>query len=183
MVRIDPSLAARQTTWALIGVVGFFVVVVGIRGIHQLRIVRIPLGIAGVLLVFLPLISDGDPSDSEISLALQLGPLHVVPGELGKLLLIIFFAGWLADHRTQNTAEFWGETLRIEGDRSRFIPLLGGWLITSAVLIFQSDVGSAAVTFAVFISMWWVAVGRRTDLVLSLGAITATAVLAAVSVP
>ena len=89
----------------------------------------------------------------------------------------------MADHRTQNTAEFWGETLRIEGDRSRFIPLLGGWLITSAVLIFQSDVGSAAVTFAVFISMWWVAVGRRTDLVLSLGAITATAVLAAVSVP
>ena len=183
MVRIDPSLAARQTTWALIGVVGFFVVVVGIRGLHQLRIVRIPLGIAGVLLVFLPLISDSDPSDSEISLALQLGRLHVVPGELGKLLLIIFFAGWLADHRTQNTAEFWGETLRIEGDRSRFIPLLGGWLITSAVLIFQSDVGSAAVTFAVFISMWWVAVGRRTDLVFSLGAITATAVLAAVSVP
>ena len=183
MVRIDPSLASRQATWTLIGVAGFFAVVVGVRDLRQLWTVRIALGVAGIVLVFLPLISGDVPNGSKDSLALQFGQFRVIPGELGKLLLIILFAGWLADYRTRNTAEFLGRTHRIDGDRSRFIPLLGGWLITSAILVFQNDVGSAVVTFVVFISMWWVAVGRRVDLAISLGAITATTLLAVVSVP
>jgi hypothetical protein len=141
MVRIDPSLAPRQAMWSLIGVASFIAIMVGLRNLHQLSKVRTPLGIAGVLLVFLPLISERDVSGSEISLALQLGRLRVVPGELGKLLLIIFFASWLADYRTRNTAEYLGQVERIEGDRSRLIPLLGGWLLSSAIFIFNMTPG------------------------------------------
>ena len=171
MVRIEPSLASRQATWSLIGIAGFIAVTIGIRNPHQLSKIRAPLGIAGVLLVFLPLISQSAPSGSEISLALHLGQLHIVPGELGKLFLIIFFASWLANYRTRNTEEYLGQAQHVEGDRSRLIPLLGGWLITSAILIFQYDAGSAIVTFVVFMSMWWVA------------AIAATIVLAAGTLP
>lgn len=183
MVRIDPSLASRQAMWSLIGMTGFIAVMIGIRNPHQLSRVRAPLGIAGVILVFLPLISERGPSGSEISLALQLGRFHIVPGELGKLFLIIFFAAWLANYRTRNTAEYLGQAQRIEGDRSRLIPLLGGWLITSAIFIFQYDAGSAIVTLIVFMSMWWVAAGRPLDLAVSLGAIAATMVLAAGTLP
>ena len=183
MVRIDPSLASRQATWSLIGMAGFIAVTIGIRNPHQLSKVRAPLGIAGVLLVFLPLISQGPPSGSEISLALHLGQLHIVPGELGKLFLIIFFASWLANYRTRNTEEYLGQAQHVEGDRSRLIPLLGGWLITSAILIFQYDAGSAIITFVVFMSMWWVAAGRPLDLAVSFGAIAATIVLAAGTLP
>ena len=51
MVRIDPSLASRQATWTLIGVAGFFAVVVGVRDLRRLRTVRIALGVAGIVLV------------------------------------------------------------------------------------------------------------------------------------
>ena len=183
MVRIDPSLAPRQAMWSLIGVASFIAIMVGLRNLHQLSKVRTPLGIAGVLLVFLPLISERDVSGSEISLALQLGRLRVVPGELGKLLLIIFFASWLADYRTRNTAEYLGQVERIEGDRSRLIPLLGGWLLSSAIFIFQYDTGSALVTFTVFMAMWWVAAGRPLDLAVSLGAIAVTVVVGVGSLP
>ena len=53
----------------------------------------------------------------------------------------------------------------------------------NAIFIFQYDAGSAIVTLIVFMSMWWVAAGRPLDLAVSLGAIAATMVLAAGTLP
>ena len=41
----------------------------------------------------------------------------------------------------------------------------------SIIIIFQCDMSLAFVTFAVFVSMWWVAVGRMVDLTIYLAAV------------
>ena len=87
------------------------------------------------------------------------------------LCLTIFFAGWLASYRSRNTAEYLGEADRLDGDPSRFVPLIGAWLITSVVVIFQSNLSAAFVLVAIFLSMWWVAVGRPIDLAFFVAAV------------
>lgn len=171
MLRIDPDSAARHFGWSLAATCGFLLVLAGLRDLALLQKAPAYIGAFGFLFLVIPAIFTTNSQQTVGSQVFDLGPVHLAPQQLGILCLVVFFAVWLTNYRFRNTAEHLGEIERLDGDPSRFLPLVSGWLATSIIIIFQCDMSLAFVTFAVFVSMWWVAVGRMVDLTIYLAAV------------
>ncbi|MEC7916022.1 MAG: FtsW/RodA/SpoVE family cell cycle protein [Actinomycetota bacterium] len=182
MLRIDPDSASRHFAWSLAATCGFLVVLAGLRNLVLLQRAWAYIGIFGFLVFVTPAIVTTNSRQPTGSQVFDLGPVRVAPQQLGILCLVVFFAAWLTNHRFRNTAEHLGELERLDGDPSRFLPLVSGWLTTSVIIIFQFDMSLAFVTFAIFVSMWWVAVGRMVDLTIYLAAIGGSIAIALVSI-
>lgn len=183
VLRINPDLLLRHLVWSLLATVGFIAVLAGLRDLNQLRKLQTPLGLIGVACISISVVLKMSGGEVDSSPSFQFGSVAIEPSHLGILCLVIFFGSWLASYRSRNTAEYLGQADRLDGDPSRFIPLIGAWLITSVVVIFQSNLSSAFVLVAIFLSMWWVAVGRPIDLLFFLVAVVSSVLLAAGSVP
>ena len=183
VLRIDPDLLTRHLVWSLFATVAFIAVLVGLRDLGQLRKLQTPLGLTGLVCISIPVILKIIRGEVNSYPSVQLGSVAIEPSHMGTLCLVIFFAGWLASYRSRNTAEYLGEADRLDGDPSRFIPLIGAWLLISVVVIFQSNLSAAFVLVAIFLSMWWVAVGRPIDLAFFVAAVVGSVLLAIDSVP
>ena len=81
----------------------------------------------------------------------EVGDVQFQPGELAKLLLIVFLAGYLREKR---------EVLA-QGRLKDFGPLLLIWGGAMLVLDQTNDLGSALLYFGIFIGMLYVATARR----------------------
>src|SRR5260221_14528185 len=79
-----------------------------------------------------------------------IGPLRFQPGELAKIALIVFLAGYLREKR---------EVLA-QGRLKDFGPLLLIWGAAMLVLVETNDLGSALLYYGIFLSMLYVATGR-----------------------
>jgi cell division protein FtsW (lipid II flippase) len=81
---------------------------------------------------------------------IHFGSLQFQPGELAKLMLIVFLAGYLREKR---------EVLA-QGRPKDFGPLLVIWGGAMLVLVETNDLGSALLYFGIFLAMLYVATGR-----------------------
>ena len=81
----------------------------------------------------------------------QVGPFQFQPGELAKIALIVFLAGYLREKR---------EVLA-QGRLKDFGPLLLIWGAAMLVLVVTNDLGFALLCFGIFLAMLYVATGRR----------------------
>tara|TARA_Y100001970_G_scaffold293630_1_gene441806 strand:+ start:2481 stop:3782 length:1302 start_codon:yes stop_codon:yes gene_type:complete len=182
MIRIDPELADNHFAWSLAATCAFLLALRGLRDLTWLQKVRPYVGVGGALLLLAPASIARGPRQLDASPVIDLGAISIAPQQLGNLVLITFFAAWLSKYRSRNTAEHLGQVQPLEGDPSRFLPLIGGWLLTSVIIIFHSDMSLAFVTFVIFVSMWWIAAGRIRDLAILLTAIAGSVAVAAGSI-
>jgi cell division protein FtsW (lipid II flippase) len=101
---------------------------------------------------------------------LQIGPMSFQPGEVAKVLLVLFVAAYLAERR-----ELLSMRTRRLGPISvpdpRYLVPLGG-MIALAMLIFvrQNDLGQPLLFFMTFLGIIWIATGRPVYPVLGLAA-------------
>ena len=93
-----------------------------------------------------------------VKLWINVGRLQFQPGELAKIFLIIFLAGYLRDKR---------EALA-QGRLKDLGPLLAIWGAAMLVLVQTSDLGSALLNFGIFLAMVYVATGRALYVVVGL---------------
>ncbi len=182
VLRIDSGATTKHLIWSTVATGAFLSVVIGVRSLKVVRRAGKLLGIPGAIAVLLPPIFHTSNSYF-IPSGFRIQSVYVDLQKIGIFCLIIFFADWLASYRLRNTAEHFGEVDRIEGDPSRFAPLIGGWLIASFLLIFNFDTGSAFIVCSVFLAMWWVAVGRAVDLLGYLIAVALSTLVAVTTVP
>jgi cell division protein FtsW (lipid II flippase) len=88
------------------------------------------------------------------------GGFSFQPGELAKLALVIAFAGYLVLHRDA-LALAGRRVAGIDLPRGRDLgPILGMWLISLGILVFQRDLGSSLLFFGLFLVMLYVATER-----------------------
>jgi cell division protein FtsW (lipid II flippase) len=82
------------------------------------------------------------------------------PGELAKVALIIFFAGYLVS-RKDSLAVVGRKILGVRIPRGRELgPILLIWLASIGVLVLQKDLGTSILYFGLFLVMIYVATGR-----------------------
>jgi cell division protein FtsW (lipid II flippase) len=82
------------------------------------------------------------------------------PGELAKVALIIFFAGYLVS-RKDSLAVVGRKILGVRIPRGRELgPILVIWLASIGVLVLQRDLGTSILYFGLFLVMIYVATGR-----------------------
>jgi cell division protein FtsW (lipid II flippase) len=114
------------------------------------------LGIVLLALPFIPFLNGGGNAVVWISV---LG-FNFQPGEIAKICLAIFFAGYLV--RTRESLTSTGKrVLGFTFPRAReFGPLLVVWLISMAIIVLQRDLGTGILIFGMFVAMLYVATGK-----------------------
>jgi cell division protein FtsW (lipid II flippase) len=123
-------------------------------------------GFAGLVLLVLPLAPIIGTTVNGATLWVRLGGFSFQPAELAKILLTIFFAGYLVEKR-DSLALVRTKFLGIGFPRLKDLgPIIVAWLVSLGVLIFQRDLGTSLLFFGLFVSMLYIATQRRSWLIL-----------------
>jgi peptidoglycan glycosyltransferase len=176
--RLDRELARVQAGWVAIGVLAFVATLVIVRNTRWLEKYRYTFALLGVLFLLLPLFPGVGRTLNGARLWVSIGPLNFQPGEIAKVLLVIFFAAYLADNRellaagSVRVGRFFVPALRHLG------PLALAWGVSILVMVYEKDLGSSLLFFGVFAAMLYMATGRLYYLLVSLVLFLAGAALA-----
>ena len=165
------AVAESQLLWTgvAIGAAGLVLIF-----LHDHRILRrftyISL-IASAFLLLLPLTPLGlEINGARIWITVGFGTFQ--PGEVAKITLAVFFAGYLSANR---------DLILLAGKKigplqlPRFqdlAPMVAAWVVSIGVLIFQRDLGSSILFFGLFMAMIYVATSRVSWVLIGLGMIT-----------
>ncbi|QPC80865.1 FtsW/RodA/SpoVE family cell cycle protein [Phototrophicus methaneseepsis] len=157
--RLAPTFADRQTIWLAISVAAMLAAAIFKQPLHWLRYYRYTLFFGGLALLVATIILGQNPSGSGPELWLGFAGVYFQPSEALKLILIAFLASYLGEQypimRRLNPKNS-GPTfpIRILG------PILLMWGLCVLMLIWQRDLGTAALFFIVFLTMLYIASGR-----------------------
>ena len=168
ITRLDDRLAGLQTTWSIVSITGFIAALVLVQRAPDLARYRWSFLLVGVVLLLLPLVPGLGFGVGSARIWVNLGPINFQPGEFAKLLLALFFAGYLAEHRELIAESTWRVgPIRLPEPR-HLLPILLAWGFTVVVMVGQRDLGSSLLFFALFVVMMWVATERVSYLVIGL---------------
>jgi cell division protein FtsW (lipid II flippase) len=149
--RLEPDDAFRQSLWIVIGVILFALTLYALRrDFRVLEQYKYLFGLTSILLLMLPALPGLGQTINGARLWVKVGAFQFQPGELAKIFLIVFLAGYLRDKR---------EVLA-QGRLKDFGPLLMIWGAAMLVLVQTNDLGSALLLFGIFLAMLYVATGR-----------------------
>lgn len=167
-----------QITWMAVGLILFMLTLTLLRDHRRLQRRTFIFGVSGIFLLFMPLIPGIGSEVNGAQLWIKVGTLSFQPGELAKIALAIFFAGYLVNHRhtlalVQNKIA--GFPLPRAKDAG---PLVLIWLFALLVLVGERDLGTSLLIFGLFIVLLYVATGRRAWVVISAVLLTIGGVLA-----
>src|SRR5919199_1615329 len=144
--RIRPGDAFRQGVWIVIAGTLW-----GLRrDYRRLEGYKYLFGLTAIGLLVLPALPVLGTSVNGARLWVHVGSFQFQPGELAKICLIVFLAGYLREKR---------EVLA-QGRLKDFGPLLVIWGGAMLVLFETNDLGSALLYFGIFLAMLYVATGR-----------------------
>ena len=156
----------RQIAWTAIALALAIAVIVLLKNHRVLFRFRLTFALVGIVLLVMPIFFR--PVNGA-NIWVQLGPFSFQPGELGKLALAIFFAGYLVTAR-DSLSMIGRRVLGLTFPRARDLgPILVVFAASMAVLVFQKDLGTALLYFGLFLVMLYVATGRASWVVLGLG--------------
>jgi cell division protein FtsW (lipid II flippase) len=153
------NLATTQAVWILVGSGVMFFIVLFLRNYHRLFDYKYLLALAAVVLIALTF----TPLGYEVNgarLWVDLGPVGFQPSEFARIALVIFYAGYLADKRdvlTATSRSFLG--IQIPALKY-FGPVALVWAASLGLLVFEKDLGSSLLFFAVPLLMVYAATGR-----------------------
>jgi cell division protein FtsW (lipid II flippase) len=149
--RLDPEDARRQAVWVAVGIGILAATLFWLRFDYRvLERYKYIFGISAVVLLLLPSVPGLGHRVNGVKLWIKVGPLQFQPGELAKIFMVIFLAGYLRDKR---------EALA-KGRLKDLGPLLLIWGAAMLVLVQTSDLGSALLNFGIFLAMVYAATGR-----------------------
>ena len=158
--------SVRQIAWTSIALMLAIAVIVLLRNHRVLYRFRLTFALLGIALLVLPVFFR--PVNGA-NIWVQLGPFSFQPGEIGKIALAIFFAGFLVTAR-DSLSMIGRKVLGITFPRARDLgPLLVVFAASMGVLVFQKDLGTALLYFGLFLVMLYVATGRSSWILLGLG--------------
>lgn len=162
------NAAGRQLMWTVLAM-GVAIVLLWLLKDHRVlrRWPYLFLAASGILLL-LPLVPGLGVTINGARIWINLGIGTFQPGEIAKITLAVFFAGYLSANR---------DLILLAGKRigpvtfPRFRdmgPLIIAWLISMGVLVFQRDLGSAILFFGLFMAMIYLATSRVSWIILGL---------------
>jgi cell division protein FtsW (lipid II flippase) len=149
--RLNTDDAFRQGFWVVVGVAIFSGILIALRrDYRRLESYKYLFGLASLVLLALPALPGVGASVNGARLWVRFGSFQFQPGELAKILLIVFLAGYLREKR---------EVLA-QGRIKDFGPLLLIWGGAMLVLVQTNDLGSALLYYGIFLAMLYTATGK-----------------------
>jgi cell division protein FtsW (lipid II flippase) len=155
------DLFAQRQVW--LSCFAMLIAAVVIRVVpNHLTLRRFPFisGLAAVVLLLLPAAPVIGRTVNGATLWVGTDELSFQPGEIAKILLAIFFAGYLVS-RQGSLAEIGSRVLGVKVPRAKDLgPILLFWFASLGVLIIQRDLGTSILYFGLFLVMVYTATGR-----------------------
>ena len=156
----DQNAAATQVVWTGLAMVVCCVVLWLLRDHRRLSKITYTSLLLSVLLLLLPMLPGLGVEINGARLWISIAGRTFQPGEIAKITLAVFFAGYLSTNR---------DLIMLAGPKigpvrlPRFrdiAPMIAAWAIAIGVLVLQSDMGTAIMFFGLFLVMIYLATGR-----------------------
>jgi cell division protein FtsW (lipid II flippase) len=152
--------ASRQVMWTALAMAIAAAVIYFIPSQLFLRRYVYTAMFIGILLLLLPMFPVIGTTINGASLWISFFGITFQPGELAKVALIVFFAGYLVNHK-DSLAVVGRKIAGVRIPRGRDLgPILLIWLASIGVLVLQRDLGTSILYFGLFLVMIYVATGR-----------------------
>ncbi len=157
---VPSGLPQKQLLWMTLGVLLFAGVLFGLKDHRRLQAFTYTSGLGAIVLLLLPMVPGLGKEIHGARIWIGIGGFSFQPGEVAKLALVIFFAGYLVLHR---------DALALAGRRVAGVDLPRGrdlgpivlmWAASMMVLVGQRDLGSSLLFFGLFVVMLYVATER-----------------------
>ncbi|GAA2475834.1 FtsW/RodA/SpoVE family cell cycle protein [Streptomyces thermolineatus] len=162
------TAASNQLMWSTLGVTGFVIVLVFLKD-HRIlqRYTYISMVVALVLLAA-PAFFPAREEDFGAKIWIRFGSFSIQPGEFVKIIIAVFFAGYLMvkrDALALASRRFMGLYLPRGRDLG---PILTVWALSILILVFETDLGTSLLFFGMFVVMLYVATERTSWIVFGL---------------
>lgn len=157
--------APKQLLYSAIGVALFVAVLIVLKD-HRIlqRYTYISMAAALILLV-IPMFF---PAVNGAKIWISVGSFTIQPGEFAKILIAVFFSGYLMvkrDALALASRRFMGLYLPRGRDLG---PIITIWALSILVLVFETDLGTSLLFFGLFVVMLYVATERTSWIVFGL---------------
>ncbi|MQY05157.1 FtsW/RodA/SpoVE family cell cycle protein [Actinomadura macrotermitis] len=176
----DAADAPGQLMWTFVGIALFVAAVAIMRDTDKsdAKLSFTPktaqrytylIGLSAIILLLLPVVPGIGSEINGARVWIHIGPFSVQPGEFAKLLLVVFFAGYLVNKR-QAMSLIGKKVGPISLPRARDLgPILVIWFLCLGVLFMQKDLGTALLYFGLFVSMIYIATQRVSWVMIGVG--------------
>ena len=158
--RLNPDDAFRQGIWLVVAVALFAAALFLLRhDYRRLETYKYLFGVSAIALLLLPILPLLGLTVNGARLWVHVGSLRFQPGELAKIMLIVFLAGYMREKRevlAQGRLKDWG-------------PLLVIWVLAMLVLLETKDLGGGLLYFGIFLAMLYMATARIAYVAVGLG--------------
>jgi cell division protein FtsW (lipid II flippase) len=165
--RLLPLFTPRQTLWWLMGNAILLFLARWPQALFFLQRWRGLLLASGLGLLALTIVAGVNPTGFGPRLWLGLGKLFFQPSEPFKLVFVVYLAGYMAAHQHRSLWQF-------------YPPLFAVCGLCVVLLVWQRDLGTAAIFFLVFLGLLYLASGRWLIVAGGVG-LSALAIIAAYS--
>jgi len=168
------AYSTKQLAWTAISLAGAITCIILLRNYRVLFRYTYIFGLSGILLLLLPFVPGLRIPDANAAVWVSLGGMFAFqPGELAKICLAIFFAGYLV--RTRESLTSVGTRfLGITWPRMRELgPVLVVWAISLGIIVIQRDLGTGTLIFGMFVAMLYVATGKTSWVLIGLALVAA----------
>ncbi len=168
ITRLAPDTAVKQVIWLFIGIVCMIAVIVFLKNIDRIANYKYTLMLIGFLLLLSPMIPGLGKEINGSRIWIGLGSFTFQPGEIAKLFIVLFLAGYLAANREMLSVFTWRVGPFHLPDFRTLLPMLLMWGLSLIIVVFEKDLGSALVVFFVFIAMLYAASGKKSFVIVGL---------------
>jgi cell division protein FtsW (lipid II flippase) len=161
IITLTTHAALIQLMYTAVGLVAFVLVLAVIREPRILQRYTYTLGTLGLIVLAIPaVLPDRFSYVNGAKVWITIGGFSIQPGEFARIALAVFFAGYLV--RKRDVLSLAGRrVMGIDLPRGRDLgPIAVIWLASLLVLIFESDIGTSALFFGMFIVMLYLATQR-----------------------
>ena len=169
VTRLAPDLAIRQVMWLFLGIVLMVATLAIVRNLDKLARYKYTFMIVGIVLLLMPMLPGIGQEVLGSRIWIKIGGFSFQPGEIAKVCIVIFLASYLAQNREMLSVF----TVRVGRfylpDAATLGPLLVMWGISFSIAVFEKDLGSALVCFVLFLTMLYIASGKKMFLVVGFG--------------
>ncbi|HEY2888621.1 MAG TPA: FtsW/RodA/SpoVE family cell cycle protein [Candidatus Limnocylindrales bacterium] len=165
------GLARTQLVWLFLGLGVLAVLAVAVRNDAWLRRYKYTWAVVGLALLFITFVFGRDVNGARLSIAL--GPVTGQPSELLKVILVVFFAGYLSENRSLLVEQ----STKLGPIRVPPVPYLAPMIamlaIALGIVVIERDLGAAMLFFLVFLLLLYVTTARLSYVVIGVVAFLA----------
>ncbi|MFE9169229.1 FtsW/RodA/SpoVE family cell cycle protein [Streptomyces kebangsaanensis] len=162
------TAAPRQLFYTAMGIALFVVVLIFLKDHRVLQRYTYISMVGALILLLLPLVPGLGQNIYGAKIWISVAGFSIQPGEFAKIVLAIFFAGYLMvkrDALALASRRFMGLYLPRGRDLG---PILVVWAISILILVFETDLGTSLLFFGMFVIMLYVATERTSWIVFGL---------------